>query len=124
MAPDNPCLSARTAHTSVAVNRAPGLGTLLDLHGETLFIDDIGHWVKSVVLRTDVTMERPLVLSSSLTLYAPDGTKLVGFDNADPVRERRDPGMRRRGDADHWRRMLADWSTRSSCDVCPTDSSC
>lgn len=80
----------------MTVDRAPGLDTLLDLHGETLFIDDIGHWVKFVVLRTDVTTEHPLVLSCSFTLHAPDGTKLVGFDNAHPVRERRDPGMRRR----------------------------
>ena len=27
-------------------DRDPGLGTLLDLHGQTLFVDEIGHWVK------------------------------------------------------------------------------
>lgn len=69
--------------------REPGLDTLLDLHGQTLFIDEIGHWVKFVVQRTQVTEERPHGLSYSLTLHAPDGTRLVGFDNAHPVRERR-----------------------------------
>ena len=89
----------------MAFDRGLGLDTLLDLHGETLFIDDIGHWVKFVVLRTDVTAERPLGLSYSLTLHAPDGTRLVGFDNAHPVRERRVPRTRRREEADHWHRM-------------------
>jgi len=35
-------------------DRDPGLDTLLDLHGETLFVDDAGHWVKFVVVRTEV----------------------------------------------------------------------
>ncbi len=50
------------------------LDTLLELHGQTLFLDDIGHWVKFVVVRTDVTPERPHGLSYSLTLHAPDRT--------------------------------------------------
>ena len=32
--------------------RDPGLDTLLDLDGQTLFVDEIGHWVKFVVRRT------------------------------------------------------------------------
>ena len=36
-------------------DRDPGLDTLLDLHGETLFV---GHWVKFVVVRTEATPER------------------------------------------------------------------
>ena len=57
------------------------------------FIDEIGHWVKFVVFQTEVTVERPHGLSYSLTLlHAPDGTRLVGFDNAHPVRDRRGPG--------------------------------
>lgn len=84
-----------------------GLDTLLDLHGQTLFLDDIGHWVKFVVVRTDVTRERPHGLSYSLTLHAPDGTRLVGFDNAHPVRERTGPGTRKRGESDHRHRLRA-----------------
>ena len=38
-------------------DRDLGLDTLLDLYGQTLFIDEIGHWVKFVVLRTEVTAE-------------------------------------------------------------------
>ena len=39
-------------------DRDPGLDTLLDLLGETLFVDDTGHWVKFVVVPTEVTPER------------------------------------------------------------------
>ncbi len=86
-------------------DRDPGLDTLLDLHGQTLFVDDIGHWVKFVVLRTVVTPERPHGLNYSLTLHAPDGTRLVGFDNAHSVRDRRGPGARKRGKSDHRHRL-------------------
>ena len=36
-----------------APDRDPGLDTLLDLHGQTLFVDEIGHWVKFVVVSTE-----------------------------------------------------------------------
>lgn len=39
----------------VVPDRDLGLDTLLDLHRQTLFIDEIGHWVKFVVLRPEVT---------------------------------------------------------------------
>ena len=40
-------------------NRDPGLDTLLELHGQTLFVDEAGHWVKFVAIRVGVTPERP-----------------------------------------------------------------
>ena len=86
-------------------DRDPGLDTLLDLHGQTLFIDEVGHWVKFIVLRVQVTRERPHGLSYSLTLHAPDGARLVGFDNAHSVRERRGPAARQREEADHRHRL-------------------
>ena len=85
--------------------RDPGLDTLLDLHGQTLFVDEAGHWVKFVAVRSEVTPEQPHGLSYSLTLHAPDGARLVGFDNAHPVRERRGPGTRRRTERDHRHRL-------------------
>jgi len=85
--------------------RDPGLDTLLDLHGQTLFVDDIGHWVKFVVVRTEATAERPHGLRYSLTLHAPDGERLVGFDNAHGVREGGGPGTRRRRERDHRHRL-------------------
>ena len=86
-------------------DRDPGLDALLDLHGQTLFVDEAGHWVKFIVVRTEVTPERPHGLSYSLTLHAPDGERLVGFDNAHPVRERWGPGTRRRRESDHRHRL-------------------
>ena len=88
-----------------AADRDPGLDTLLDLHGQTLFVDEMGHWVKFVVLRTEVTPEQPHGLSYSLTLHASDGARLVDFDNAHAVRERRGPGARKRGESDHRHRL-------------------
>ena len=86
-------------------DRDPGLDTLLDLHGQTLFVDEAGHWVKFVVVRTEATAERPHGLSYSLTLHAPDGERLVGFDNAHAVREGRGPDRRRSGEHDHRHRL-------------------
>ena len=82
-------------------DRELGLDTLLDLHGQTLFVDEVGHWVKFVVRRANVTAERPHGLSYSPTLHAPDGARLVGFDNAHPVGGRRGPGTRKREGSDH-----------------------
>ena len=81
--------------------RGPGLDTLLDLHGQTLFVDEVGHWVKFIVRRTEVTRERPHGLRYSLTLHAPDGARLVGFDNAHPPRPSRAPGARKSRASDH-----------------------
>ena len=102
-----PCLCYQFVITYwVAVlDRDPGLNTLLDLHGETLFVDDSGHWVKFVVVRTKVTPERPHGLNYSLTLHAPNGSRLVGFDNAHPVRTRRGPSGGQRAQHDHRHRL-------------------
>ena len=86
-------------------DRDPGLDTLLDLHGQTLFVDEVGHWVKFFVVRTEATAERPHGLSYSLTLHAPDEERLVGFDNTHAVRKGRGPGSRRSGKRDHRHRL-------------------
>ena len=88
-----------------APDRDPGLDTLLDLHGQTLFVDEMGHWVKFIVVRTEVSPQRPHGLSYSLTLHGPDGTRLVGFDNAHPVSGRPGPGAPRRRESDHRHRL-------------------
>ena len=61
--------------------------------------------MKFIAMRTGVTADRPHGLSYSLTLHAPDGARLVGFDNAHPVREPRGSGWRRRGESDHRHRL-------------------
>ncbi len=85
--------------------RDHSLDTLLDFHGLTMFVDEFGHWVKFFVLRTEATSKRPHGLSYSLTLHAPDGARLVGFDNAHWITVRRGLGARKRREADHLHRL-------------------
>jgi len=54
---------------------------------------------------TKVTPERPHDLNYSLTLHAPNGSRLVGFDNAHPVRTRRGPSGGQRAQHDHRHRL-------------------
>ena len=54
------------------------------------------------------TKTRPHGLSYSLTLHAPDGTRLVGFDNAHSVRVPGSRFRRRQLTSDHWHRTEAD----------------
>ena len=68
-------------------------------------MDEVGQWVKFLVVRTEATAERPHGLSYSLTLHAPDGKRLVGFDNAHAVMEGRGPGRRQSGEHDHRHRL-------------------
>ena len=87
------------------LDRDRGLDTLLDLHGQILFVDEVGHWVKFVARRTEVTAEKPHGLSYSLTLHGPDGARLVGFDNAHSIGPRRGPGKEKRKESDHRHRL-------------------
>lgn len=65
--------------------RDPSLDTLLDLDGQVLVIDETGHWVRFVVHQVPVSPDKPHGLDYTLTLHDPDGTRLVGFDNAHQV---------------------------------------
>ncbi|MCY3597067.1 MAG: hypothetical protein OXG71_06465 [Rhodospirillales bacterium] len=101
-------MSRADAREEGDVVRDLGLDTLLDHQGQTLFVDEAGHGVTFIAVRTEVTPQRPQGLRCSLVLHAPDGERLVGFDNARPVRERRGPGTRRRRESDHrhWRQSI------------------
>jgi hypothetical protein len=87
-------------------HRDPGAETLLDLDGQVLVVDaEAQYWVQFSVMRVASTPERPHGLNYSLTLHGPGGRRLVGFDNAHPVRESRGPGGKSHGPADHKHRM-------------------
>jgi hypothetical protein len=74
------------------VRRDASLDTLLDLDGQVLVVDPEGrHWVRFVVRRVAATEAKPNGLDYSLTLHGPDGERLVGFDNAHPVRRTSGP---------------------------------
>nr|WP_220702190.1 DUF6516 family protein [Trinickia fusca] len=82
--------------------RDPGLDTLLYLDGETLVLDSSGKcWVKFEVKQCAMTAERPQRLRYSLTLHDESGSRLLGFDNAHPIREGSGPGARTRIEYDH-----------------------
>lgn len=79
---------------------------LLDLDGQVFVVDAKGgYWVRSSVNRVPSTPERPHGLKYSLTLHGPDGSRLIGFDNAHPVRESRGPGGKGQGSHDHKHRL-------------------
>jgi hypothetical protein len=63
------------------------------------------YWVRFSVRSVDSTPERPHGLDYSLTLHGPDGSRLVGFDNAHPVRESQGPGGKVQRSHDHRHRM-------------------
>jgi hypothetical protein len=67
-------------------SKAIGLEYLLGLDGNIEVQNDEGYWVKMEVSRVQVTTERPHGIRYSLTLHAPDNTRLIGFDNAHSVR--------------------------------------
>ena len=63
-----------------------GLEYLLGLDGNIEVQNDAGYWVKMEVASVTVTAERPHGIRYSLTLHAPDNTRLIGFDNAHGVK--------------------------------------
>jgi hypothetical protein len=67
-----------------------------------------GYWIKFEIERVPATAERPDGLSYSFPLHAPDGRRLVGFDNAHGVRPAGSRFKRRPRAADHWQRTQSD----------------
>ena len=65
--------------------RDGSLDTLLDLDGQVLVIDAAGHWVRFVVHTVPPSPQKLHGLDYILTMHAPDGARLVGFDNAHQV---------------------------------------
>ncbi len=63
------------------------LDTLLDLNG-VVIEQPGGHWVKFEVRRVDAREEIPHGIRYSLTLHDHQGTRIMGFDNAHPVKKR------------------------------------
>jgi hypothetical protein len=79
---------------------------LLDLDRQVFVVDTKGqYWVRFSVSRVASAPERPHGLNYSLTLHGPGGNRLVGFDNAHPVRESGGPGGKGRDALDHKHRM-------------------
>lgn len=67
-----------------------------------------GYWLKFEIKRVAKSEGRPHGLSYSFTLHAPDGTRLVGFDNAHSVSPEGSRFKKRARSADHWHRTESD----------------
>jgi hypothetical protein len=67
-----------------------------------------GYFVKFEIKRIDPTPERPHGLRYSFTLHGPEGTRLVGFDNAHPVGSVGGRYKKKPVAADHWHRTEND----------------
>lgn len=86
--------------------RDPDLDLLLDLDSQVLVVDPAGrYWVRFSVRRVATSPECQHGLSYSMTLHDSGGNRLVGFDNAHPVRESRGPGGRGKRARDHKHRL-------------------
>jgi Family of unknown function (DUF6516) len=67
-----------------------------------------GYWLKFEIRRVFVTDAQPHGLRYSFTLHGPDGSRLVGFDNAHEVRLRKGFRKSRSVATDHWHRTESD----------------
>ncbi len=82
------------------------LDSLLALDGVTYFVDDAGTFaVKFIVKQVVADSKRPHGLRYSLTLHGENGERLVGFDNAHPVRVQQGPAGKRNRKFDHRHRL-------------------
>ena len=80
----------------------PSLDALLELDGQVLVIDpETRHWVRFSVRRVPASEAKPHGLDYSLTLHGPDGERLIGFDNAHPVKGGSGPGGKTGPTLDH-----------------------
>ncbi len=67
-----------------------------------------GYWLKFEIRRVKATDERPHGLSYSFTLHAPDGRRLIGFDNAHRVPAVGSRFKQAPQSSDHWHRTEKD----------------
>jgi hypothetical protein len=79
------------------------LDGLLDLDG---FVTELGggYWVKIVAKRVPPCAARPNGISYSLSLFDPNDRRIMGYDNAHPVRTSRGPAGGQRKEHDHQHR--------------------
>ena len=69
---------------------------------------EAGYWLKFEIKRVAATQERPHGLTYSFTLHAPDGRRLVGFDNAHGVPAGGSRFKAAKRAKDHWHRTEND----------------
>jgi hypothetical protein len=60
-----------------------------------------GYWVKIIAMEVEASCDRPHGIHYSLTLHAPDGERIIGFDNAHSVEIGSGPAKRKSVRYDH-----------------------
>lgn len=82
--------------------RDRSLDDLLELDGEVFVVDEDGRYIARIrAKRVPVTSDKPHGLDYSLTLHDENGNRVVGFDNAHPMRPTKGPSGRKRKSQDH-----------------------
>lgn len=84
-----------------------GLEYLLGYDGRIHYLEE-GYWLKFEFKRVQKSNERPHGLDYSMTLHAPDGTRLLGFDNAHQVPAKGSRFRKPPEHFDHWHRTGTD----------------
>ena len=84
-----------------------GLRTLLDLSGHVIDQED-GYWINIEAWEVGQSDDIPHGIRYSLTLHAPGGQRILGYDNAHAVRVGRGRYGGRRLPFDHRHRHAAD----------------
>lgn len=85
----------------------PGIRTLLDLHDQVIDQED-GYWIKIEAWEVTISKDIPHGIRYALTLHAPSGRRLLGYDNAHGVRVKGGRFSGRRLPFDHRHRHVAD----------------
>ena len=80
---------------------------LLAFDGRVHHLEE-GYWMKFEIKRVKATEARPHGLSYSFSLHAPDGRRLIGFDNAHRVPAAGSRFKRQPRSNDHWHRTESD----------------
>ena len=93
---------------SQAKSEDPSLPRLLDLDGEIMEVGG-GYWVELRARKVPPSPAKPHGIDYALSLFGPDGKRLVGYDNAHPVSLGRAPSRKKRTTGDHRHARTAVW---------------
>ena len=84
-----------------------GLEYLLAFDGRIHYLEQ-GYWLKFEITHGQRTAKRPHGLTYAFTLHAPDGRRILGFDNAHGVDPQGSRYKQRPQAHDHWHRSEGD----------------
>lgn len=80
---------------------------LLDYDGRRHFFAS-GHFLKFEIRLVEQSDQVPHGIAYSFTFHDPEGTRLLGFDNAHPVKHAGGKHVKAKPEADHWHRTIND----------------